>query len=207
MPRNQLPVSPCPHLCGWWSRNAKRSTQVKMERDAGHTNCTWGLSPHRERQEGEGRGQGQARAPPGDTPRAYPGLTQDTLWAHPRHTWDMPRTYLRHALGSPGAHPRHTRDTLGHTWDMPRTHLRHAWDSPGAHLGLAWSSSGARLRHTRDTLGHTWDMPRTQLRYTQDTSGAHLRGTWGSPQYSLAGLALVGSRCSVPTVRERMTRK
>lgn len=178
MPRNQLPVSPCPHLCGWWSRNAKRSTQVKMERDAGHTNCTWGLSPHRERQEGEGRGQGQARAPPGDTPRAYPGLTQDTLWAHPRHTWDMPRTYLRHTRCSPKTHP-----------------------------GLTQGSPGAHPRHTRDTLGHTWDMPRTQLRYTQDTSGAHLRGTWGSPQYSLAGLALVGSRCSVPTVRERMTRK
>ena len=57
------------------------------------------------------------------------------------------------------------------------------------------------------TLRAACDMPRTQLRYTQDTSGAHLWGTWGSPQYSLAGLALVGSRCSVPTVRERMTRK
>lgn len=40
--RSQLPVSPRPHRCGWWSRNAKRSVQVETERHAGRTDGTWG---------------------------------------------------------------------------------------------------------------------------------------------------------------------
>lgn len=94
-----IPVSPYPHRCGWWSRNAKRSVQV----ETGSMQDT-ATAPGAEAPEGGRRRMERPGARPGprDTPGARPGhagtpgAPRDTPGARPRLTPGSSETHLGH---------------------------------------------------------------------------------------------------------------